>query len=98
MRAFAGDAYNAAVYLKRSAPQLHVGFLTATGEDPLSRAMRDAFAAEGIEDTHAFTAKGREPGLYMIELDASGRAAFPLLALGLGRAPLVCTPDAERRR
>ena len=76
MRAFAGDAYNAAVYLKRSAPQLHVAFLTATGEDPLSRAMRDAFAAEGIEDTLAFTAKGREPGLYMIELDAAGERRF----------------------
>ena len=29
---YAGDAYNAAVYLKRSAPQVHVNFLTATGE------------------------------------------------------------------
>jgi 2-dehydro-3-deoxygluconokinase len=76
VRAFAGDAYNAAVYLKRSAPHLHVAFLTATGEDPLSRAMRDAFAAEGIEDAYAFTAKGREPGLYMIELDAMGERCF----------------------
>jgi 2-dehydro-3-deoxygluconokinase len=75
-RAFAGDAYNAAVYLKRSAPHLHVAFLTATGEDPLSHTMRDAFAAEGIEDTYAFTAKGREPGLYMIELDAMGERYF----------------------
>jgi len=44
---FAGDAYNAAVYLKRSAPQVHVNFLTATGESTLSRAMREHFAAEG---------------------------------------------------
>jgi 2-dehydro-3-deoxygluconokinase len=76
MRAFAGDAYNTAVYLKRSALYLHVALLTATGEDPLSRAMRDAFAAEGIEDTHAFTVKDREPGLYMIELDATGERRF----------------------
>jgi len=31
-RGFAGDAYNTAVYLKRSAPHLAVSFLTATGE------------------------------------------------------------------
>ena len=76
VRAFAGDAYNAAVYLKRSAPHVHVAFLTATGEDPLSRTMRDAFAAEGIADVDAFIAKGREPGLYMIELDAAGERCF----------------------
>jgi 2-dehydro-3-deoxygluconokinase len=76
MRAFAGDAYNTAVYLKRSAPQLHVAFLTATGEDPLSCAMRAAFAAEGLDDALVFTAKGSEPGLYMIELDAAGERRF----------------------
>jgi 2-dehydro-3-deoxygluconokinase len=76
VRAFAGDAYNTAVYLKRSAPRSHVAFLTATGDDPLSCAMRAAFAAEGIEDTHAFIVKGREPGLYMIELDATGERRF----------------------
>jgi 2-dehydro-3-deoxygluconokinase len=76
MRAFAGDAFNTAVYLKRSAPHFQVAFLTATGDDPLSHAMRNAFAAEGIEDTHVFSVKGREPGLYMIELDATGERRF----------------------
>jgi 2-dehydro-3-deoxygluconokinase len=76
VRAFAGDAYNTAVYLRCSAPRSHVAFLTATGDDPLSCAMRAAFAVEGIEDTHAFIVKGREPGLYMIELDAKGERRF----------------------
>ena len=31
-RSFAGDAYNTAVYLKRSAPDIDVAFLTATAE------------------------------------------------------------------
>jgi len=75
-RAFAGDAYNTAVYLKRSAPRLRVAFLTATGDDPLSRAMRTAFAADGLEDTSAFPVQGGEPGLYMIELDAAGERRF----------------------
>jgi len=73
---FAGDAYNAAVYLKRSAPQVHVNFLTATGESTLSRAMRERFAAEGVGDALAFIAKDREIGLYMIELDAAGERRF----------------------
>jgi 2-dehydro-3-deoxygluconokinase len=57
-------------------PRSHVAFLTATGDDPLSYAMRAAFAVEGIEETHAFIVKGREPGLYMIELDATGERRF----------------------
>ena len=73
---FAGDAYNAAVYLKRSAPRVQVNFLTATGESTLSRAMRERFAAEGMEDALAFIAKDREIGLYMIELDAAGERRF----------------------
>lgn len=73
---FAGDAYNAAVYLKRSAPQTRVDFLTATGETPLSRALRERFAAEGVEDACAFIASDREIGLYMIEIDATGERRF----------------------
>jgi 2-dehydro-3-deoxygluconokinase len=73
---FAGDAYNAAVYLKRSAPHVQVNFLTATSESTLSGAMRDRFAAEGVEDALAFVAKDREIGLYMIELDAAGERRF----------------------
>jgi 2-dehydro-3-deoxygluconokinase len=73
---FAGDAYNAAVYLKRSAPRSRVDFLTATGESSLSQAMRMRFAAEGLEDANAFIAKNREIGLYMIELDAAGERRF----------------------
>jgi 2-dehydro-3-deoxygluconokinase len=75
-RGFAGDAYNTAVYLKRTAPQVAVEFLTATGEGGLSRAMRGAWAEERISDALAYVAAGLEPGLYMIELDARGERAF----------------------
>jgi 2-dehydro-3-deoxygluconokinase len=75
-RGFAGDAYNTAVYLKRSAPQAQVQFLTATGDDPLSQAMRAAWRDQGVEDAAAFTAPGVEPGLYMIETDAAGERRF----------------------
>jgi len=75
-RSFAGDAYNTAVYLKRSAPGVDVGFVTATGDDPLSRDMRAAWRAEGIDASLAFTVAGARPGLYMIDLDARGERRF----------------------
>jgi len=75
-KGFAGDAYNTAVYLKRSAPGVQVQFLTVTGVDPLSHAMRAAWRAEGVEDEAAFTDTDRTPGLYLIELDAAGERRF----------------------
>ena len=76
VRAYAGDVYNTAVYLKRSLPQAHVQFLTATGDDAMSRAMRAAWAMEGIDDSLAFTVDGGSPGLYLIENDARGERRF----------------------
>ena len=75
-RAFAGDAFNAAAYLKRSAPEFDVHFLTATGDDAISTAMREAWRAEGIADDLAFAIEGAHPGLYMINLDAAGERSF----------------------
>jgi 2-dehydro-3-deoxygluconokinase len=75
-RSFAGDAYNTAVYLKRSLPAAQVQLLTATGDDALSKAMRRTWSAEGIEDEFAFSVKGGSPGLYLIETDASGERSF----------------------
>jgi 2-dehydro-3-deoxygluconokinase len=75
-RGFAGDAYNTAVYLKRTAPETEVEFLTATGEGELSRAMRAAWADEGVSQALAYVAPGLEPGLYMIEQDANGERGF----------------------
>jgi 2-dehydro-3-deoxygluconokinase len=75
-RSYAGDAYNTAVYLKRSLPDAQVQFLTATGDDPMSHAMRRRWNAQGIDDTLAFTVEGGSPGLYLIETDALGERSF----------------------
>jgi len=75
-RAYAGDAYNTAVYLKRSLPDAQVQFLTATGDDAMSCSMRKAWSAEGIDGTLAFTVNGGSPGLYLIENDARGERRF----------------------
>ena len=75
-RAYAGDAYNTAVYLKRSLPDAQVQFLTATGDDAMSRAMRNVWSTEGIDGALAFTVNGGSPGLYLIENDARGERRF----------------------
>lgn len=75
-RGFAGDAYNTAVYLKRSAPTFDVQFATVTGTDPLSDGMRAAWRAEGVGANLAWTTPNRQPGLYLIETDAAGERRF----------------------
>jgi 2-dehydro-3-deoxygluconokinase len=75
-RSYSGDVYNTAVYLKRSLPDAQVQFLSATGDDAMSGAMRKAWHAEGIDDTLAFTVSGGSPGLYLIENDARGERRF----------------------
>jgi 2-dehydro-3-deoxygluconokinase len=75
-RRFAGDALNTAVYLKRTRPEVEVQFLTVTGADPLSLAMRDSWRDEHVDDALAFTDPVRRPALYLIETDASGDRRF----------------------
>jgi 2-dehydro-3-deoxygluconokinase len=76
LRSYAGDVYNTSVYLKRSLPEAQVQFLTATGDDVMSHAMRSAWAGEGIDDSLAFTINGATPGLYLIETDGTGERSF----------------------
>jgi 2-dehydro-3-deoxygluconokinase len=75
-RGFAGDAYNTAVYLKRSAPEIEVAFLTATGDESLSDAMVETWRAEGISDRLVFRIPGERPALYLIETNAKGDRKF----------------------
>jgi 2-dehydro-3-deoxygluconokinase len=75
-RGFAGDAYNTAVYLKRSAPEIEVAFLTATGDESLSDAMVATWRGEGISDRLVFRIPGEKPALYLIETNARGDRKF----------------------
>lgn len=75
-RAFAGDVFNAAVYLKRSAVEIDVRFLTCTGIDALSADMRAFWRNEGVDDELAFETANAIPGLYMVHLDAQGERSF----------------------
>jgi 2-dehydro-3-deoxygluconokinase len=73
---FAGDVFNTAVYLKRSARRFDVQFLTVTGTDRFSQAMRGRWREEGVGDELAFAAEDALPGLYVISVDAAGERSF----------------------
>ena len=75
-RGFAGDAFNTAVYLKRSAPDIDVAFLTATGDEALSNAMVETWRAEGLSDRLVFRIPGQRPALYLIETNEKGDRKF----------------------
>ena len=75
---YGGDSLNTATYLARVAPPdaVRVHYLTALGDDPLSRGMKARWQADGIDTCHVLTDPARQPGLYLIQLDAAGERTF----------------------
>ena len=72
----AGDTYNTAAYLKSTAPELDVEYVTVLGKDSFSdRIVRD-MEARGIGITAVARHPTRMPGLYAIETDAAGERSF----------------------
>ena len=72
---YAGDTYNTAVYLARLGHD--VAYATMLGaEDPFSRGIVEAMAAEGMDAELIRRVEGRVPGLYAIERDANGERRF----------------------
>ncbi len=96
---FAGDTFNAAVYLHRAAgPEVAVAYVTALGDDALSGRMLDFFAAEGLETDLVERRTGRAPGLYAIDVDAAGERSFTYwretsAARTLFEPPATVTPE-----
>lgn len=73
---FAGDSANVAIYLKREAPDLEVAYVTAVGDDALSKRMVEFLAGHHLDVTLVERREGRAPGLYAISLDAAGERSF----------------------
>ncbi|MBU6269500.1 MAG: sugar kinase [Sphingomonadales bacterium] len=71
---YGGDTLNTAIHLARAGND--VAYLTALGRDPLSRHLREAWAAEGIDTSLICEHPTRQPGLYAIATDASGERSF----------------------
>jgi 2-dehydro-3-deoxygluconokinase len=93
---FAGDTYNAAVYLARAARQLgfamEVGYLTGLGDDDYSDRIRSALRAASITD-RTVTVSGAAPGLYIVRTDPSGERHFDYWRDGSAAAKVLATSD-----
>lgn len=64
-QSFAGDVYNAAVYLKRTCPNIDAALSTCVGQDKMSDAMLNAFSAENISTDLVIKDTVKIPGLYL---------------------------------
>ena len=72
----AGDTYNTAAYLKRTAPELDVEYVTVLGKDRFSDRIARDMEARGIGAKAVARHPCRMPGLYAIETDAAGERSF----------------------
>ncbi len=73
---FAGDTLNTAIYLKRSAPETEVSYVTRLGADGLSDRMVSMIREEGIRTDLIGRDPDRLPGLYAISTDDAGERSF----------------------
>ena len=71
---FAGDTYNTAWYLARSAPNVQVSYLTVVGDDAISAQMTAIMRDSGIDDGPIRISSDKTIGLYMISLDNGERS------------------------
>jgi 2-dehydro-3-deoxygluconokinase len=65
-----GDTFNVAVYLARAG--IDTAFATALGDDAYSEAILALATAEGVAGDLALRARGRLPGLVVVDADAAG--------------------------
>lgn len=73
---FAGDTLNTAIYLKRCAPALNVGYATKVGVDPFSDRMLGLMQAEALDTGLVARSQTALPGVYAISTDSTGERSF----------------------
>lgn len=74
--AFAGDALNSAVYLKRQFSEIDASFMSALGDDSISHQMLERFAQEGLDNRFVYADKSKAPGIYLVQTDDQGERSF----------------------
>lgn len=74
---YAGDIFNAAVYLRRLLPAGHqVQFLSRVGTDTFSQEFLSLMADEGIDAGQIDRDPDRNIGIYLVSTDAAGERSF----------------------
>lgn len=71
---YGGDTLNTAIHMARMG--LDVAYVTALGTDPVSDALVEAWADEGIDTRYILRHPSRSPGIYAIHVDAHGERSF----------------------
>lgn len=72
----AGDTLNTAIYLRRSAPNVQVDYVTCLGTDPFSRQILDFIGEQDIGTQTIRMIEGASPGLYAIVTTPEGERSF----------------------
>ena len=72
----AGDTLNTAIYLKRSAPELSVDYITCLGDDPFSQRIMAFIDAQDLGTGAIQTLTDASPGLYAITTTPDGERSF----------------------
>lgn len=89
----AGDTLNSAIYLKRSAPELEVDYVTRLGTEPFSAKIRDFITAQGVGTRAIESDANGTPGLYAITTDSSGERSFTYWRDSAAARSVFSTPD-----
>lgn len=78
LQTYGGDTLNTATYLARisRAENLEVRYVSALGTDKLSQGMITRWQEDGINTNWVLRDETRQPGLYLIQLDAQGERTF----------------------
>lgn len=71
---YGGDTLNTAIHMARLGSD--VAYVTALGDDPLSDALVEAWAEEGIDTRFVLRHPVRSPGIYAIHNDNQGERSF----------------------
>ncbi|HEJ9438047.1 sugar kinase [Proteus mirabilis] len=81
IQTFGGDVLNSALYLSRAlscqqSNQLEVFFISAIGDDPISKGMRERWQQEQINCQWVLEDKKYHSGIYLIQTDSNGERTF----------------------
>jgi 2-dehydro-3-deoxygluconokinase len=72
----AGDTLNTAIYMRRTAPELRVDYVTCLGDDPFSARIKDFINDQDIGTSAIRSIPGTSPGLYAITTTPDGERSF----------------------
>lgn len=90
----AGDVFNTAVYLRRAMGNEHqISFISAIGSDPISDQMAAFMDSEGVDTSRISRSGTLLPGIYAINIDATGERSFQYWRENSAARTMFQTPD-----